>query len=138
MNDSTRTIKNEASTRTILVVDDEFSVRRALSFMLRAHGFDVFEAKNTFEALSILEDETVHLALIDLVLPDKNGIELAQDIMRLKPHTKIIVMTAHRENAIAQQAEKLFKENFLEKSEIDESLTEHIEQLLDTSPHPST
>ena len=138
MNDSTRTVKNESTTRTILVVDDEFSVRRALSFMLRAHGFDVFEAKNTFEALSILEDETVHLALIDLVLPDKNGIELAQDIMRLKPHTKIIVMTAHRENAIAQQAEKLFKENFLEKSEIDESLTEHIEQLLDTSPHPST
>ena len=138
MNDSTRTVKNESTTRTILVVDDEFSVRRALSFMLRAHGFDVFEAKNTFEALSILEDETVHLALIDLVLPDKNGIELAQDILRLKPHTKIIVMTAHRENAIAQQAEKLFKENFLEKSEIDESLTEHIEQLLDTSPHPST
>ena len=138
MNDSTRTVKNESTTRTILVVDDEFSVRRALSFMLRAHGFDVFEAKNTFEALSILEDETVHLALIDLVLPDKNGIELAQDIMRLKPHTKIIVMTAHRENAIAQQAEKLFKENFLEKSEIDESLTEHIEQLLETSPHPST
>lgn len=138
MNDSTRTVKNESTTRTILVVDDEFSVRRALSFMLRAHGFDVFEAKNAFEALSIVQEKTVHLALIDLVLPDKNGIELAQDIMRLKPHTKIIVMTAHRENAIAQQAEKLFKENFLEKSEIDESLTEHIEQLLDTSPHPST
>ena len=138
MNDSTRTVKNESTTRTILVVDDEFSVRRALSFMLRARGFNVCEAKNAFEALRFLEDETVHLALIDLVLPDKNGIELAQDIMRLKPHTKIIVMTAHRENAIAQQAEKLFKENFLEKSEIDESLTEHIEQLLDTSPHPST
>lgn len=137
MNDSTGTVKNESTTHTILVVDDEFSVRRALSFMLQARGFEVCEAKNAFEALSILEDKPVHLAIIDLVLPDKNGIELAQDIKHLKPHTKIIVMTAHRENAIAQQAEKLFKENFLEKSEIDESLTRHIEQLLETSSHQS-
>lgn len=137
MNDSAQTVKNESTTRTILVVDDEFSVRRALSFMLRAYGFNVCEAKNAFETLSILQEKPVHLALIDLVLPDKNGIELAQDILRLNPHTKIVVMTAHRESAIAQQAEKLFKKNFLEKSEIDESLMEYIEQLLDTSLHPS-
>ena len=72
----------------ILVVDDEVSIRRALERFLTEIGHEVFVASDGEEALSILEQNVIDLALVDLVMPKVDGIEL---IRRIKGNYSDIV-----------------------------------------------
>ena len=58
----------------ILIVDDDAGVRMSLSRALNSKGYDVREMSNGTDALAFIANETVGLALIDIRLPDLNGI----------------------------------------------------------------
>lgn len=64
----------------ILVVDDERAIRRFLRASLTAHGYKVYEAANGAEAMVLLTDEKPDLIILDLGLPDKNGIEITRQV----------------------------------------------------------
>jgi signal transduction histidine kinase len=86
---------------TILIVEDDDGVRQYASEILRDLNYQVIEAKDSATALRLLDaDKKFALLLTDVVLPGKNGRELANEVERRRPGTKIIFMTGYSRNAI--------------------------------------
>jgi CheY-like chemotaxis protein len=84
----------------VLVVDDEENQRRALSIGLKLDGFDVVMAASAAEALRVLSTPpAVELALIDLMMPGLNGLELARQIRRLYPAVRVVLSSAYHLSA---------------------------------------
>lgn len=80
----------------VLVVDDEHGLRRLLRLYLEREGYEVIEADNGLDALSTLRRNGVDLALIDLMLPELDGLSLVRRI-REQSALPIIVITARGE-----------------------------------------
>jgi CheY-like chemotaxis protein len=79
----------------ILLVDDEPSVRGAVSMMLGIDGHKVTEAGNAAEALSLFTQDQFDLVITDLMMPDMRGNELAIKLRLLAPSTPILMITAY-------------------------------------------
>ena len=79
--------------RTVCVVDDDELIRAHIAEMLGRSGFKVIEAGHAEEALSVVRDEQPFAAVIDIVMPDKDGVELIGDIRRKWPSTRLIAMS---------------------------------------------
>ena len=99
----------------ILLVDDEVKIRVALSEMLDRNEYQALAVGSAAEAYSILDREAVDLVLLDLVLPDADGLEILQTIRRLKPALPVIILSGHATIARAVQATKLGAFDVLEK-----------------------
>jgi two-component system, OmpR family, KDP operon response regulator KdpE len=77
----------------ILLVDDEVSIQRALGPLLRARGYDVEVAVSGEEALAILRTQPPDLIVLDLGLPDINGVEICRRVRETSP-VPIVVLSA--------------------------------------------
>lgn len=77
----------------ILVIDDNASVRKALTLMLESGGHNVTGAKDGAEGLSAFEASEPDLVIVDIIMPEKDGIEIIREMRRLKPEARIIAMT---------------------------------------------
>lgn len=87
-------------TQHILVVDDEAGIRHLLQRVLLEEQFDVTTAATTFDALSKLQASSFDLAIVDLMLPDVDGLQLAEAIRALDPRTPVILITAYGSPAL--------------------------------------
>ena len=85
----------------VLIVDDEENQRRTLSIGLRLEGFDVVVASSSQEALRALGVAAagIDLALIDLMMPGLNGLELARQIRQLFPSVRVVLSSAYHLSA---------------------------------------
>ncbi len=102
---------------TILVVDDEKNIRRTLQMVLGGAGFDTLEAGSAEEGLSLLDTREVDLIILDLKLPNMNGLE-ALSIIRNKPEIArlpVIVISGHASVAEAVEAVQMGATDFFEK-----------------------
>ncbi len=79
----------------ILVVDDEPSVRHLIKQVLVQEHYEVEAAGTALEALEQLQTAPFDLAIVDLLLPGINGLDLAEAIRMLDPGTPVILMTAY-------------------------------------------
>jgi DNA-binding NtrC family response regulator len=79
---------------TILVVDDEFSMRDSLTQWFREDGHEVVPAASGEEALVRLDEHVFDVALLDIKMPGMDGMELLDSIRRTHPDTRIIMITA--------------------------------------------
>src|SRR6201993_201995 len=79
---------------SILVVDDEIEIREGLEALLTSEGFEVTPAETGEAGLQRLEDRPFDLMLLDVSLPDRNGLELLREIRRRDPNLSIILITA--------------------------------------------
>ena len=81
----------------ILVVEDEHSVRELAATVLRKHGYVVFEAGNVNEALRIFNEEEGRFDLVfsDVVLPDRSGVQLADQLLRDNPRLRMLMSSGH-------------------------------------------
>jgi PleD family two-component response regulator len=68
---------NTIALGTILIADDNQSAREVLEMMLRSHGYRVFAVSDGQQALQLLQQEAIDLALIDVVMPDQTGLPSA-------------------------------------------------------------
>ncbi|WP_296607251.1 response regulator transcription factor [Nocardioides sp.] len=89
---------------TVMVVDDHGRVREALSRLLAAEGHRVVEAANGLEALHKLGTVPVHLVLLDLVMPETNGLQLLSALRELGRTVPVIVLSAVEDVATRVQA----------------------------------
>jgi two-component system, cell cycle sensor histidine kinase and response regulator CckA len=82
---------------TILVVDDEVSVRQLLVRQLRSENYDVLEAGYGLEALEVARSssEPIDLVLSDIVMPGMIGTELAERLLAEHPGIRVVLMSAH-------------------------------------------
>lgn len=91
----------------ILVVDDEEQYRLVYKKLLEKQGYQVFTAENSFDALSFLERAAIDLVLVDLVLPEDNGLELLKKIKeRFGFSIRVIVVTGYGSVETAVEAMK--------------------------------
>jgi CheY-like chemotaxis protein len=77
----------------ILVVDDEAPVRKVLRTMLERAGYDVEDAPNGSIALEVLRDYPADVVITDIVMPEKEGIEIIQEMRADYPDIKIIAIS---------------------------------------------
>jgi len=94
----------DISLETILLVDDEPGVLRLCYQILNLDGYRVLQATSGEEALRLLQknSEGLDLALLDVIMPGMNGIELAKRIQAIYPNTPIILMTGYGPHEIAR------------------------------------
>ncbi|MBC2245042.1 response regulator transcription factor [Listeria booriae] len=80
--------------KRILVVDDDPHIRQLVGHHLRAEGFHVLEAENGVHAETLLNEDQVHLAIVDLMMPEMDGLELCQRMRADYPEIPVIMLTA--------------------------------------------
>jgi len=78
---------------TILIVDDVEPVRRVLRWTLEEAGYAVVEAADGRAALRVLEDTPVDLVMLDIIMPEMEGIETIGVLRRTCPHLKVIAIS---------------------------------------------
>ncbi|OGP86852.1 MAG: Fis family transcriptional regulator [Deltaproteobacteria bacterium RBG_13_65_10] len=102
-------------TPKILVVDDEESIRRTLSAVLRDEGYPVVLAADGDEALGRTAQEQPDLVLLDIAMPGKGGIEVLERLREEMPWLPVIMMSGHGTVETAVKATKLGAYDFIEK-----------------------
>ena len=100
---------------SVLVVDDESFIRKALSGLLSDEGFEVTTANNGYEALKLIETDAPDLVLLDIWMPGLDGIETLKEIKKDNPATQVIIITGHGTIETAIKATKLGAFDLLEK-----------------------
>ncbi|WP_413375133.1 sigma-54-dependent transcriptional regulator [Alkalihalobacillus sp. 1P02AB] len=120
----------------ILVVDDEKEIGTFLSHLFLEKGYDVDVVSCGSEFLKIeLETCFYNLALIDLKLPDTNGLMILEKIKQHQPNCKVVIMTGYSTIETAVRAIKLGASDYIEKPFDDiDLLEEQVEQLLLKTP----
>jgi len=88
----------------ILVVDDEINVRTVFSDILKKEGYYVRGAKDGYEAIKAVDEESFDLVLVDLEMPRMNGIETLENIKKRKPQLQVIIYTEYGSIATAVEA----------------------------------
>jgi CheY-like chemotaxis protein len=117
---------------TILIVEDDDGVRQYASEILRDLNYQIIEAKDSAAALRLLDaKKEFDLMLTDVVLPGKNGRELADEVERRRPGTKVIFMTGYSRNAIVHQGRLDRGTELIQKPLIERVLARKIRQVLD-------
>jgi DNA-binding NtrC family response regulator len=100
---------------SILIIDDQPSVRFGLRSLLEAEGYRVMEAPDGEQALALLTKSAPQLILLDLRLPDTDGLDLLPRIKAIDDDVPVIILTAHGTIETAIRALKSGAENFLTK-----------------------
>src|SRR5262245_8484296 len=90
----------------ILVVDDEPIIADNLRLILERQGYEVEAAGSTVSAMLCMEEREFSLGLVDLVLPDGDGLHLLRLLKTKDPSLEIIIMTGHSSIAKAVEATK--------------------------------
>ena len=99
----------------ILIVDDEKKICGILSEILKDEGYSVRVANNGKDAQKVIKDDNVDLVLLDLKLPDTNGITLLREFKKAKPGVSIVMISAFGTISKAVEATKLGADDFIEK-----------------------
>ncbi len=99
----------------ILIVDDEPSIARSLTRVLEDRGYDVRSCGTGREGLETAEVWRPHVILLDLKLPDADGLELLPKLRRIESSFQVIVLTAYADTKAAVQAIKRGAADFLRK-----------------------
>jgi DNA-binding NtrC family response regulator len=99
----------------ILIIDDQPSVRFGLRSLLEAEGYRVLEAETGERAIPAVTENAPHLILLDLRLPDVDGLDLLPRIKAIDDDVPVIILTAHGTIETAIRALKEGAENFLTK-----------------------
>ena len=121
---------NNAS-RQILFVEDTADTRDLVEFSLQEEGFTVICAQTADEGLSLARDNSYALILLDIGLPDKDGLELCREIRAFNQQTPILFYTAFAELLDEEEARKAGAQGWLRKPEDTGRLGAAIRELIE-------
>ena len=102
---------------TILLVEDEQSVRNATAEFLRLQGYAVLEAKDGVDALAVAKKtrSTIHLLITDVVMPNMSGGQLAKELAALRPETKLLFVSGYAGKTVLDHNVLDLETNFVQK-----------------------
>jgi two-component system response regulator RegA len=108
---------------SILVVDDDETLRSRLAAAFAGRGFDARAAGSYEEALALAEGDSPEYAVVDLKLPGRSGLDIVRALKEIDPATRIIVLTGYGSIATAMQAVRLGAIHYLAKpADVDDIL----------------
>jgi two-component system response regulator RegA len=100
---------------SMLVVDDNQVLRQQLARAFERRGYHVRSATNFDEATALARAESPELAVVDLRMPGRSGLELLQELKQIDPTTKVVVLTGFGSIATAVDAMRLGATNYVSK-----------------------
>lgn len=126
------------SAEVVLVVEDEESVRRLLTQVLRLRGYRVLEASNGEEAIELMEQrgKDVQLVLTDVIMPHVGGGELARHVTMMRPDLPLIFMSGYPDDQISSFASLPTGRRFLRKPITPDALSRAVREALDSRKVP--
>jgi CheY-like chemotaxis protein len=120
---------------SILVVEDEQIVRNLVCEVLRSHGYRVLATGRGDEALRILqmEERDVDLLISDVVMPEMNGVELAQRVREGSPRSRVLFVSGYSESDMADQGLEAVAFQVLQKPFTPDTLARKVREILDVT-----
>lgn len=109
---------------TVLIVDDQPTIRKSLRHLLERKGYRACEADSGAAAVQTAQAEEPEVILLDLKLPDGDGLEILERLQAVCPEAAVILLTGHGSVEIAVTAIKKGAEDFLEKDPASLEVTE--------------
>ncbi len=123
-------IEGEASRGRILVIDDEPDIRESLEALLTAENYAVELAANAAEGQRRLESTAYDLVLLDLMMPDKSGMQVLEEVRARDVETPIFMITAYGSVEVAVQALKRGANDYFPKPWDNEKLLIEIDHMI--------
>ncbi len=124
----------ERMSETVLVIEDDHSVRNILRVMLEQSGYAVMEACDGEEGVNVykVNGRFIHLVLSDVIMPKKNGRQVYDEIKELDKHAKVLFMSGYSVDVLYNRMimEKGF--HFIQKPMKPRELLVKIREMLDT------
>jgi CheY-like chemotaxis protein len=124
-------------TETVLLVEDETSVRALATRVLNEQGYAVLEASNGEDALQVVEQyagKDIHLLLADVVMPQMGGKDLASQMQILRPGIKMLFTSGYTDDAIVYDGVLDADIPFIQKPFTPGALVRKVREVLDASP----
>jgi DNA-binding NtrC family response regulator len=118
--------------RHVLIIDDERPVLMTLEALLKRHGYQVDTAPTAIQGLKALKSKPPTLVLLDLRLPDADGLEMLERIKTELPQVQVIILTAHDSLHNAIESIKRGAYHFISKPYAPEELLSLVEKALET------
>ena len=128
--------KSAHGTETVLLVEDDLTVRDVVREVLQSRGYTVLEATGSNEALEIGERQAsrpIHLMLTDVVMPEMSGPQLADRLACLHPKMKVLYMSGYADAAVARHVKLSRDVPYLQKPFAAEALARKVRETLDSS-----
>ncbi|MGA8214918.1 MAG: PAS domain S-box protein [Candidatus Sulfotelmatobacter sp.] len=119
-------------TETVLLVEDEDSVRQLVRETLESRGYRVLEAANGDAALALAANhpDPIHLVITDVVMPGLNGHELVQQLQPARPGLKVLYLSGYAQDAFPSTAAVNSQKTFLQKPFTLQSLSRKVREIL--------
>src|SRR3981189_3880015 len=129
---SPRSGKQSMPKGSILVVDDESEIREGLEMLLTSEGSGVSSAGTAESGLAKLEERPYDLLLLDVSLPDRNGLDLLKEIHRRDPHHSVVPITAYGSIDMARAAFKSGAREYITKPWSNDELLAQVAQAVES------
>jgi len=113
----------------VLVVDDDQQVCKTVSMILEEHGYHVQSFSQPRQALQAIRKRPFDIGLIDIKMPDLNGLELVERIKEEDPRVAILVMTAYPDIQTAAETMRLGSRDYITKPFREEQLLGSVERI---------
>jgi len=121
--------------KKILVVDDEEAIRELLSSYLGQHDFDIVPAANASEARRLIDEEAPHLVILDIVLPDADGMDLLSAARQAHPTLPVIMLTGIGfDEELLQEAQRRGADGYVSKMQPLDQLLMEVRRVLSSKP----
>src|ERR1043166_1226825 len=117
---------------SILVIDDESEIREGLEMLLSSEGYGVYSAETGESGLARLEERPFDLLLLDVSLPDRNGLDLLKDVRRRDPNLPIVLITAYGSIDMARAAFKNGAMDYITKPWSNDELLAQVSQAVES------
>ncbi|MDB5105559.1 MAG: domain S-box protein [Fibrobacteres bacterium] len=118
---------------TILVAEDEYSVRKLIRNLLSGNGYLVLEASDGLEALAVIREYQgpIHMLLTDVVMPNLNGRLLAEEVGRLRPDIRVLYMSGYSGDSVVRCGIMEGENPFLAKPFTPQALAKKVRERLE-------
>ncbi len=114
----------------VLIVDDAEFLRVRLTKILSAEGYEVFQAENGVKAVAAYQEFHPEVVLMDVTMPEMDGLTALKEIIRLDPKAKVVMLTALGQESVVLEAVKSGAKDFVVKPFEQERVMNAITKLL--------
>jgi len=119
---------------SVLLVEDDARVRRAVERILVTRGYRVFTASTASEAISVAARQPIHLVISDVVMPGMSGPDVVAHIRELIPSVRVLLMSGYTEHPQLHVGEIVGGPGFIQKPFAPATLAQRVRELLDAEP----
>ncbi|MBK5274074.1 MAG: response regulator [Desulfuromonadales bacterium] len=115
---------------TVMIIDDAVFMRNILRAIMKDKGYSVIaEAASGIEAMRTLHDHDPDIVILDIILPDTNGLDLLKSILKVRPRAKVVICSSISQEPIIKKALDYGAKAFIQKPFTPEKVIDALESL---------